>query len=277
VPARVSAVFAAVVVGLTVVACSDDSTESAGAGGTSVAVDDSRTAGPGDTYTVDAGDTLSGIAASYGLTFEELIAANGWSDGAEHAIFPGDVVELPAGVVAVSTTRSASANGSAPTSTQPTGRSAAGGYRDTGLPYAGPDRGTTDPIADPLPDGVYWATAPAVDGGGESIVFTLQQRFTGDDCLEQYTTAPLNCIGDGFAGGDTTTASMLVSNSTATVIAVDEGISAAYDISTEELLRLIRGEAPAADAPEGYSYVPYPFIVTVRNGEIVAADQQFQS
>jgi hypothetical protein len=48
---------------------------------------------------------LSGIAASYGLTLNELIEVNDWSDGADHAIFPGDVIGLPDDAVGVSTTR----------------------------------------------------------------------------------------------------------------------------------------------------------------------------
>jgi LysM repeat protein len=284
-PARASAVAAAVVIGLTVVACSDDSTDSADAGSTSVAIDETTVA-VGSTYTVDAGDTLSGIAASYGLTLDELIAANGWTDGAEHAIFPGDVVELPAGAVAVSTTRPtatattrpASSGATATTSTQPASAPTDGGYRDTGLPFAGPDRGTTDPIVQPLPDGVYFADSPQITGGGTAIEFTLWQRFTGDDCLQQFTTAPLNCIGDGFTGNEATRASMIVSDGTATVIGLDDtGNPVAYEVSPDELVRLISGETPADDAPEGFSYAPYPFIVTVRGGEIVAADQQFQS
>ena len=66
--------------------------------------------GPTDTYVVDAGDTLSGIAASYGLSLNELVEVNEWSDGANHAIFPGDVIALPGGAVAVSTTRPPSNN-----------------------------------------------------------------------------------------------------------------------------------------------------------------------
>jgi hypothetical protein len=214
-----------------------------------------------------------------------LIAANGWSDGAEHAIFPGDVVELPAGAVAVATsrpavtgtTRPASSSGLATTSTQPASAPTEGGYRDTGLPYAGPDRGTTDPIVQPLPDGVYFADSPQVIGGDTAIEFTLWQRFTGDDCLEEFPTATLNCIGDGFTGNAATRASMIVSNGTASVIGLEEGIPVAYEVAPAELVRLIRGVAPAADAPERFSYAPYPFIVTVRGSEIVAADQQFQS
>ena len=42
--------------------------------------DTTRTPQGGTTYTVQAGDTLSGIAAKYGTTYQELAALNGISD-----------------------------------------------------------------------------------------------------------------------------------------------------------------------------------------------------
>jgi LysM repeat protein len=50
----------------------------------------------GGTYTVVAGDYLAGIAAKVGTTVQAIVTANGWSDGADHPIYPGDVIKLPA-------------------------------------------------------------------------------------------------------------------------------------------------------------------------------------
>jgi LysM repeat protein len=47
------------------------------------------------TYVVQAGDYLSGIAAKFDTTAQAIADANGWSDGINHAIFPGDVIQLP--------------------------------------------------------------------------------------------------------------------------------------------------------------------------------------
>ncbi|MGD9701464.1 MAG: LysM peptidoglycan-binding domain-containing protein [Acidimicrobiia bacterium] len=47
------------------------------------------------TYTVQAGDTVSGIASNFDVTPQALAAANGWSDGINHAIFPGDEIIIP--------------------------------------------------------------------------------------------------------------------------------------------------------------------------------------
>lgn len=56
----------------------------------------SEDASTGGTYTVKAGDYLSGIAAKTGTTVNAIIEANGWSDGIDHKLFPGDKIKLPA-------------------------------------------------------------------------------------------------------------------------------------------------------------------------------------
>ncbi len=99
-------------------------------------------------YTVQAGDYSSGIAAETGVTIDDLIAVNGWSDGTGHVIHPGDVLVLPAGATEPRSTPTA---GSSP-------KSQAGALEylevDPGaLLGVGPD-GTTTPIDDPLGDGI---------------------------------------------------------------------------------------------------------------------------
>ncbi|BAN01451.1 LysM peptidoglycan-binding domain-containing protein [Ilumatobacter coccineus] len=49
------------------------------------------------TYTIVAGDTLSGIAERAGITLGDLVAANDWADGIDHLLQPGDVILLPQG------------------------------------------------------------------------------------------------------------------------------------------------------------------------------------
>ncbi|HEY4332688.1 MAG TPA: LysM peptidoglycan-binding domain-containing protein, partial [Ilumatobacteraceae bacterium] len=58
-------------------------------------------------YTIVAKDTLFGIAKRYGLSAQTLADFNGWSDGTSHAIFPGDVIKLPASAKLVTTTTTA--------------------------------------------------------------------------------------------------------------------------------------------------------------------------
>lgn len=49
----------------------------------------------GSTYTIVAGDYLAGIAAKAGTTIDAIVQVNGWADRS-HAIYPGDVIKLPA-------------------------------------------------------------------------------------------------------------------------------------------------------------------------------------
>ena len=50
----------------------------------------------GVTYTVQAGDVLVGIAGWFCVNADEVVSVNGWADGFEHALFPGDVIKIPA-------------------------------------------------------------------------------------------------------------------------------------------------------------------------------------
>lgn len=52
-------------------------------------------------HVVRAGDSLASIAAEFGVGVDALAAINGWDDGIEHPIVPGDVVRIPDPGVAV--------------------------------------------------------------------------------------------------------------------------------------------------------------------------------
>lgn len=58
---------------------------------------------PGDTspteqtYEVQGGDFLFGIASDYGLEAEEIATYNNWAEGIEHPLNPGDSVRIPPG------------------------------------------------------------------------------------------------------------------------------------------------------------------------------------
>jgi LysM domain-containing protein len=282
------AVLLAAAAGLALVGCDSDSADSEEAAASTAKAGESTD--PTGMYIIDAGDTLSGIAASYGVTLDELVDANGWTDGADHAIFPGDAVQLPDGAVAVSTTRPAASNGNTTTTTRATGGSAtsstaatSGDYSQTGQMYAGPRLGgSTDAPTNPLGDGVYWVhDAPTLSADRSSIVFTIvSQMFFGDACREHFGTTPDACLSDyGGELGETATASMSVGSGSVSVLYLHGGLDVeAYRITSQELARLLAGQSPADDAPDDFEYDRVDsYVVTVRDGSVTSADQIWTS
>ena len=73
----------------------------AAAGGASTAPG-TTTAGKGQ-YTVVAGDSLFAIAKKFCISIDLLPTENGWTDGINHIIHPGDVIVIPEGACSVST------------------------------------------------------------------------------------------------------------------------------------------------------------------------------
>jgi LysM repeat protein len=49
----------------------------------------------GGSYVVEQGDYLAGIAERFGTTVADIAATNGWDDGVEHLILPGELVTIP--------------------------------------------------------------------------------------------------------------------------------------------------------------------------------------
>ena len=72
---------------------------------------------------------------------------------------------------------------------------------------------------------------------------------------------------------------MRVGSGTASVLLVD-GISEPkpYQITSEELARLLAGQPPADDAPGGFAFDPVDgYVVTVQNGAVTSAEQVWLS
>lgn len=70
------------------------------------------TASPSGTYTVKKGDTLSGIAAKYGTTYQQLAKINGIPD--PNKIYPGQVIKLTGSAPAAKPASKPAAKPSAP-------------------------------------------------------------------------------------------------------------------------------------------------------------------
>ena len=264
-----------VAIGLAVLAaCSatdDSSADSVALPESVVATEPVDTAG----YTVLAGDTLSAIADRAGVSLSDLVDANGWPDGSDHLILPGDVIALPPGARAPGSTPPAVAPSG---TTAPTGGSEpaaeSGGYQAISSPSAASlqvDQ-KTNPIIDPLPDGEYWSWDYTSDG--QNVSFTLVQYFVGDACRERFD----DCASDNNTLQEpSATVSLSASAPTSVVWCCPGGSFESYRVSNREFARLVSGFGPAPDAPAGFAYSRSGAVVTVRDGQAVAVDQVFTS
>lgn len=134
-----------------------------------------------------------------------------------------------------------------------------------------------DPAVQPPADGDYWATliGGATPDQGGVLTFLLVQAFFGEDCLAQFPDDPDACandigvLDDPSQQFDTPAAALR----TASVV-TPERVN--YAVTGDELVRLALGEPP--NTPEGveFTYTPFPFLVTVREGQAVRAQQIWQ-
>ncbi len=133
-----------------------------------------------------------------------------------------------------------------------------------------PDRTAEVTDTQPLPDGQYWASTVTVDADGFRLHFTLAQAFFGPGCAEALSAE--QC--DGDAGVLTEpTREIVVAPEGREPISVVDAKQNNYAVPSDELVRLIAGESPSADAPDGFAYVEYPYLLTARNGEVVGIQQ----
>ncbi len=118
-------------------------------------------------------------------------------------------------------------------------------------------------------DGEYWAD---LSGGtvDETLTFLLTQAFFADACAAELGID--ECPND-FGTLDEPNALVTVEMmniGSATVVADNRQN---FAVTPQELSILAGGQPPSAGAPEGFTYVPFPFLLTVRDGKIVEAHQ----
>jgi hypothetical protein len=133
-----------------------------------------------------------------------------------------------------------------------------------------PDRTMPVPTGDaPLPDGQYWSEDVVVVDGFR-LRFALSQAFFGPTCATQLSADA--CTGDHG----------LVTDPSREIVVAPEGrapISVAatdqknYAVTADEIVNLVGGGTPSSDAPAGFAYHPYPYLLTVRTGEVVSMQQ----
>lgn len=129
-----------------------------------------------------------------------------------------------------------------------------------------PDR--TAAVGGELADGTYWATATGA--GDDTVDFTLTQAFFGPACTDELGADA--CDGDvGVKDEPALTVTVPVGD-VRTVTVVD-GKQQNYGVDAAELARLVNGDAPSSEAPDGFAFEPFPFVVTVVDGKVVEIRQ----
>ena len=134
-----------------------------------------------------------------------------------------------------------------------------------------PDRtAAIDPSMSALgPDGQYWAT---LSGGStdQTLTFLLTQAFFADACVEELGAD--QCPND-YGTLDEPNALVTVPMTdvdSATVVADNRQN---FAVTPQEMFILAGGQPPSEGAPEGFKYVPFPYLLTVRDGMVAEAHQ----
>lgn len=141
-------------------------------------------------------------------------------------------------------------------------------YDRVGVP-AVPDR--TRPVVDaPLPDGDYWATSITSANDGKTLTVRIAQVLFDPTCTAELGA---EACADGSALIDTPAKELLVDPADLRIVSVVAADRRNFSITGAELLALVSGAGPSADAPDDYAYEPYPFLVSLRDGGVVEARQ----
>ena len=133
--------------------------------------------------------------------------------------------------------------------------------------------GNGETLGTDVASGEYWATVSGVGTGAEPFVeFDLSQAFFGAACVQQFAGDVDACANDYGVVPEPhgTLAAQQSRLDIVTVVGIDQRN---FAVTSAELIALVGGDPPAAEAPDDYAYVAFPFIVTVAGGEITAARQ----
>lgn len=133
--------------------------------------------------------------------------------------------------------------------------------------------GNGETLGTDVASGVYWATVIGVGTGAEPFVeFDLSQAFFGAACVQQFGGDVDACV-NGYGVLPELHGALPALQSQLNFVTVVGGDQRNFAVTAGELIALVGGDPPAAEAPDDYQYVAFPFIVTVSGGDITSARQ----
>jgi hypothetical protein len=192
---------------------------------------------------------------------------------------PSPATEAGATVVASVVSTTTTTTTTAPTTVAPssapptiagpltTAGPATGPYLPTTAPTF-PSR-STPPPADGLPDGSYYAVVrgAAADAPTPRVATTIYQLLTGPEAIAAAQAAGHGLDSDIFVPEQPAADRDIELRPDLFIsVARPDRPDVSYAISASELARLVNGGAPSAGAPDGYRYVPFPYLITVAGG-----------
>jgi len=143
-------------------------------------------------------------------------------------------------------------------------------WDEIGPPNAPTDHTDVVPT-DALVDGFYWANL--VGGTAAAPYMTVMQAFFGDECPTAAAEDGEECYGDVYVRATPTLdVDDVPFAADALITVVDPNVMQNYRIDATEL-DVLRTQGASDSAPEGFLFVPFPWLVSVQGGEIVAFQQ----
>lgn len=123
---------------------------------------------------------------------------------------------------------------------------------------------------DDVPDGEYWATAVGAGSGRPFILFDVSQALFGQTCID--TLGEDECPNDyGVVAAPHGTFEATLDSLVSVTVVGDDRQN--YAVTPTELASLLWGGPPDGAASPDYAYVPYPFLLSIRDGTVVEAHQ----
>jgi hypothetical protein len=133
-----------------------------------------------------------------------------------------------------------------------------------------PDRTTAVDSTGLTQDGPYWGELLPADASRPALTFHITQAFFADACAEELGAD--ECPND-FGTLDKPSLDVDAALTDLVVVSVVTDDRVNFAVTADELFSVAAGAPPAAEAPEGFAFVPFPFLLTVRDGKVVEARQ----
>ncbi len=125
-----------------------------------------------------------------------------------------------------------------------------------------------------LPDGTYYGVIEGAAADPPRVAVTIYELLTGPDAIAAAQADGAGLDSDIYVRPTPSAAREIVlAPDLAISVAQPDRPGVSWAVTPAELLALIGGGPPSAGAPEGYRYLPFPFLITVAGGQPARLEQ----